>query len=447
MSQCKLTNTPGDKAMSKLSLDSFNESSHLCMDAESALSGPSHGVHPPAPGGLCRCGHSVRGCEAVPEALDFHALFHDCEVCHSRPAMRLCVRCWRRFCPAHARAHYREDAGHRIYADYALSQHSGFWCCKCGGHTTCPPLSGILAALGATKGAFMVQPVTDKHLAEFRRGQVRVVSGTVQGWRADNEDAHAVYLGLPNTNLDWISVYDGHGGPLTAHLVSLKLHHAFDCNMLNSMADANSTQKTKKTLIKTFLKVDSELTRSSNKKLVVTCGCTANAVILDHLESKIYCANIGDTRAVLCRAGKAINLSNDHKPNLWVEKERITKAGGTVSQDNRVNGLLAVPRAFGDLYFKQATHLPLSKQAVTSLPDVTATNMNSEDQFIICACDGVWDSYSSQEVVDIILHELKYNNNNLKKAVTVLLDKCVALDVPETGLGTDNVSAILMTWN
>lgn len=49
-------------------------------------------------------------------------------------------------------------------------------------------------------------------------------------------------------------------------------------------------------------------------------------------------ANVGDSRAVLCRDGKAIDLSTDHKPEDTVERTRIEKAGGTVGEDGRVNG-------------------------------------------------------------------------------------------------------------
>jgi protein phosphatase 1G len=66
-------------------------------------------------------------------------------------------------------------------------------------------------------------------------------------------------------------------------------------------------------------------------------GCTACCVLLDG--NKIYCANSGDSRAVLCKKGVAIPLSIDHKPDLDSEKNRIYKADGWVS-DGRVKGLI-----------------------------------------------------------------------------------------------------------
>lgn len=61
-------------------------------------------------------------------------------------------------------------------------------------------------------------------------------------------------------------------------------------------------------------------------------------------------ANAGDSRCVLSRAGKAVELSFDHKPEDDSEKSRIEKAGGKVTQDGRVNGGLNLSRAIGTFY-------------------------------------------------------------------------------------------------
>lgn len=46
-------------------------------------------------------------------------------------------------------------------------------------------------------------------------------------------------------------------------------------------------------------------------------------------------ANSGDSRAVLCRDGTAIDLSLDHKPEDDIERTRIVNAGGFVNEDGR----------------------------------------------------------------------------------------------------------------
>lgn len=75
-------------------------------------------------------------------------------------------------------------------------------------------------------------------------------------------------------------------------------------------------------------------------------------------KTEIYVANAGDSRAVLCKRGIAINFSVDHKPELEAEKKRIEKAKGYV-EDNRVNGVLNLSRSFGDLDFKRDSSRPL----------------------------------------------------------------------------------------
>ena len=39
--------------------------------------------------------------------------------------------------------------------------------------------------------------------------------------------------------------------------------------------------------------------------------------------NKMYCANVGDARAIMCRQGEAIDLSVDHKAKRPDEQERI----------------------------------------------------------------------------------------------------------------------------
>ena len=118
-------------------------------------------------------------------------------------------------------------------------------------------------------------------------------------------------------------------------------------------------------------------------------GATACVVLIT--EDHIFCANAGDSRAVLCQKSEAIPLSFDHKPDNEQEKERIEDAGSSV-RCGRVGGNLAVSRAIGDHYYKHETSLPAQEQAVTCFPDVLERKRDSgKDEFIIIACDGVWD--------------------------------------------------------
>lgn len=90
--------------------------------------------------------------------------------------------------------------------------------------------------------------------------------------------------------------------------------------------------------------------RPQTDNIAIYTGCTACVALIT--ETEVYCANAGDSRCVLSNGGKAIEMSYDHKPNNTLEKLRIEKAGGYV-EDNRVNGVIGLSRAFGDLEYKQ----------------------------------------------------------------------------------------------
>jgi len=98
-----------------------------------------------------------------------------------------------------------------------------------------------------------------------------------------------------------------------------------------------------------------------------------------NLRRVLYCANAGDARGVLCRGGKAIRLTYDHKGSDKQEAKRIMDAGGFV-MSGRVNGVLAVTRSLGDSSMKEF---------VVGSPYTTETELFDEDEFVILACDGV----------------------------------------------------------
>merc|ERR1712241_990945 len=105
-------------------------------------------------------------------------------------------------------------------------------------------------------------------------------------------------------------------------------------------------------------------------------GCTAVVALL--AGTKLYVANAGDSRCVVCRNGVAVEMSFDHKPEDEVELKRIRKAGGKVTPDGRVNGGLNLSRAIGDHAYKTNKNLPLSEQMISPVPDVKRLTINPE---------------------------------------------------------------------
>ncbi|KAJ6794519.1 putative protein phosphatase 2C 41 isoform X1 [Iris pallida] len=143
-------------------------------------------------------------------------------------------------------------------------------------------------------------------------------------------------------------------------------------------------------------------------------GSTAVTAILIN-GTKLWVANVGDSRAVVAKGGEAIQLTVDHEPNM--ERGSIETRGGFVSNMPgdvaRVNGQLAVSRAFGDKSLK--SHL-------RSDPDITVQDVFSDTELLILASDGLWKVMTNQEAVDLAL-KIKDPQEAAKQLTAEALDK------------------------
>ena len=106
------------------------------------------------------------------------------------------------------------------------------------------------------------------------------------------------------------------------------------------------------------------------------------------------------------RAGKAVEMSIDHKPEDEGELARITKSGSVV-ENGRVDGNLNLSRALGDLKYKQRNHLKPEEQAITSNPDTYCFDLTPDTDFIIMGCDGIWEQKSNDEMVAWVYERIK----------------------------------------
>jgi serine/threonine protein phosphatase PrpC len=171
-------------------------------------------------------------------------------------------------------------------------------------------------------------------------------------------------------------------------------------------------------------------------------GCTAVSVLIHH--NKVTVANTGDSRCVMSRRGEAVPLTLDHKPIIYEEAQRIIRAGGFV-RDNRVNGALNVSRTLGDLDFKRNVDLPHTEQMVVATPDITDLELREGDEFLILACDGIWDVMSNQEAVDFARKRIR-QGQSLKSICEQMCDFCLAPDLKGMCRGADNMSVILVLF-
>jgi len=279
------------------------------------------------------------------------------------------------------------------------------------------------------------------------------------------EDSHISDLSVGNNGkLQVFGVFDGHGGKEVAQFVK---NHFTEELLQNS---AYKSGNLKKALAENFLRMDQMVVTNTGKielkiisqkskeedniisqkeknnkqmdilktflgqgkddeDVAMMTGCTANVCVVDEQNKKIFFSNAGDSRSVLCKNGIAFPMSIDHKPDLDIEKNRIYKADGWVS-DGRVKGNLNLSRSLGDLEYKQNKKLSAEDQMITAYPDVVVESLTSDINFIVLACDGIWDCMTNQEVCDFITERLKKDSKQkLSKIIEELMDKIVAPDI------------------
>jgi serine/threonine protein phosphatase PrpC len=160
-------------------------------------------------------------------------------------------------------------------------------------------------------------------------------------------------------------------------------------------------------LIDGFMMVDESLRKAHAKD-----GTTAICAVVG--QDKLWVANCGDSRGVLCRDGFFIPLSVDHKPGNIEEAERIRRAGGYVdSFDPLVPRVMApncymamaTSRTLGDFHFKVDKRRPKDEQIVSPKPTIIGLDRDEKDQFIILATDGVWDVMTNQDVCNFLIEQ------------------------------------------
>jgi len=260
-------------------------------------------------------------------------------------------------------------------------------------------------------GNFLDTPITDKE-TEVGADQAKNLQygiSAMQGWRAQMEDDHVQLLSLPQIpELSLFGVFDGHGGDMVAHYAARNFpQFLLKTGCLSIGMDGEGfKQKATEAFEKSLLEIDTAMRQLPEVESGQDQSGSTSVMTLLH-PRYVVCANTGDSRAVMARSDQAVTLSNDHKPFLPEEKERIEKAGGQV-KFNRVNGDLAVSRALGDFVYKRCESVNDKEQAVTAFPEIIIEERDAaNDQFILLACDGIWDVMSSQEVVSKVLDLLR----------------------------------------
>lgn len=235
-------------------------------------------------------------------------------------------------------------------------------------------------------------------------------------WRKSMEDTHVIQVPFMDDSSGFFAVYDGHGGKEAADLAKEELHKFLEVELAKQGS-------VKASFVSAYEKMDDRL-----KFDALYMGATAVTCLIRQEAGKrrLYAANAGDARAVLCRGGKAVRLTKDHKASDQEEQQRVAASGGWVSM-NRVHGVLAVSRALGD---------HAMKQSVISEPHFWEDDLSGEDSFVIIACDGLWDVCSDQDSVDLVKAEQSAQEMS-QKLMQAALDNG----------GKDNITVMVVRWS
>ena len=353
-------------------------------------------------------------------------------------------------------------------------------------------------------------PITTKNIKDSKNNLIRYGIAEMQGWRRTMEDSvMAIDFFDKNKTNFLFGIMDGHGGSIISKYVA----YNFKDFLIN--LDSFKEQNYENALIETYLKLDeclkhkevNELLYSmsydtpieedlvtekelkkkhslskQNKKLTKVkfknksvlidlfkkdktyynpsnyernnnfianqMGTTANILMI--INNSLYLANCGDSLSVMFKNGEAIKLNREHKTTLESEKERILKSGNEII-NNRIAGKLNLTRAIGDLEFKKNYNLKYYEQSVISYPEITFIDNIYDIDFIIMACDGLWDCVDPQKLCENIYKKLlnfKKNNItdfNLSDIISHIFDTILS-KTNNTPIGTDNMSCIIILF-
>lgn len=241
---------------------------------------------------------------------------------------------------------------------------------------------------------------------------------------SDDEKAHLHSMSIAG-------VFDGHSGSKCSQYLLEKF-----ANMLVSKKELYIKGKQQQAFTQTCLEIDDKvcahLAKTNNSS-----GSTGVVLLYDGRSRVLTVANVGDSMCVISRGGKAVRFHRTHRiGDEEDEVSRVKKAGGSVL-NKRVNGLLAISRAYGDTQFKSADK---ASSPVIATPDVVSEVITPMTEFAIAATDGLWDVIEPQAAVNFVKRKL------LKKQDSTSIVQDLVKDALDRG-SVDNVTAVIVMFH
>lgn len=271
----------------------------------------------------------------------------------------------------------------------------------------------------------------DKHVAEIN----------LTKWASEDQpdangkaNGNEVYSGRNKLARDvaLFAVFDGHRGDKASVLAQQHFPQMFCRRILRPSHGAKRGVDVASAL-KQSIKELEELTLERAKLENWDSGTTA-VIGAIHRNKLVFC-NIGDSRAVLSKVGKAVELTKDQNLKVAEEVRMVINAGGSVSE-GYLNGQLSVSRAIGDYDLDAGSKL----KGLSASPVLSSYELTYEDEFIILACDGLWDVFPSQHAVTHVRLSLRRHSNAFTAAEELVQEAL------RRG-SSDNVTVIVISFH
>lgn len=224
------------------------------------------------------------------------------------------------------------------------------------------------------------------------------------------------------SSVAYFGIFDGHSNGLCSKYIA---------SQMPARLKELKEPITEEALRELCIKLDTEFVTEND------CGGSTGTFCIVRKDGAVTIANVGDSRILHCRKGKLLFATEDHKPSNPDERNRILNCGGAVL-NNRVDGDLAVSRAFGDASFKVPNTKNYAQQKVVAIPDVTELQCEMGD-LLILGCDGVFEcSFSNEEVCQFVAEQLPKCWDDLAVAACRVCDEAIRRG------SKDNISCMIV---
>lgn len=262
-----------------------------------------------------------------------------------------------------------------------------------------------------------------------------------QGPRPSMEDAidALAQFDCGAMKMEFYAVYDGHGGTQAVEFVKKRLPP-----MIRGHSAAGDLGRLDEALRDSFLGMDEQLlehlqqnqpqAQVPTSSYALSSGCvTCIAIVCGKV---IRIANLGDCRALLCCGGEIKLLTEDHRPEVnEAERDRLEQLGVEVSSDGYLHGRIGVSRAFGDW----AWNAHEKCKGIMCLPEVHEAEVGDDTEFLLLACDGIFEKMTTKEAGQIVRRSLRVAGD-AKSAAETLIKHASKRN------GTDNLSALVVLF-